>query len=393
MKKKQFLFICLLSAGLILPGAGFAADLTIPEFELISRGYWEQDSLILRTRGRTELQVSGGYKFGGSLLLGFESEDLGYAGRDAPVLDDYAGDESAYISGLSDYVENQTTLQFQGAQISYRELFGTATDFTYFVGRSDRLASAEVFPTEFGSVPIATRYQGYLYFPQNEYRGIHSVNGTGIELSSSFGTQWNRSSVYLYQDSSLGEGNYSADARFLANFEKLKLELFGGASFPQKSYGLYRGGVLFHYSPAERGEFFSQIGLPYYDPAESLNINDFYFLFEPRVHFEYASVILTLFWHPAMYNMQPTGDDGSADINFNLQFGNPQKSPLSGGVETNFTLETEASSAQDFKLKVTPYLSAITSGVMWNFMINVNLLPYSLDEDMVEGIIGVKAEF
>src|SRR6056297_1133722 len=98
MKKNQFLFICLLTAGLILPGAGFAADLTIPELELISRGYWQQDRLILSTRGRTELQVSGGYKFGGSLLLGFESENLGYAGRDAPVLDDYAPDESAYIS-------------------------------------------------------------------------------------------------------------------------------------------------------------------------------------------------------------------------------------------------------------------------------------------------------
>jgi len=402
MKIHYLACICLLCIILFVPGAVFGADLTIPELELITRGSWQDNTLLLQTRGRSEIQVSGGYKFGGSLLLGFESGNLGYAGREAPVLEDYDIDndgtiepteESAYISGLSDYMENETTLQFQGAQITYRELFNTPTELTYFVGRNDRLGSAEVFPTEFGSAPIATRYQGYLYFPQNEYRGIHSVHGTGIELSSSFGTQWNRSSVYLYQDSNLGDGNYSADARFLAHFEKLKLELFGGTSFPQKSYGLYRGGILFHYSPAERGEFFSQIGLPYYDPGENLNINDFYFLFEPRVHFEYVSVILTLFWHPAMYNMQPTGDDGSADINFNLQFGNPQQSPLSGGIETNFTLETEASSAQDFKLKVTPYLSAITSGVMWNFMVHVNLLPYSLGEDMVEGIIGVKAEF
>src|SRR6056297_3854827 len=124
MKKKQFLFACLLSAGLILPGAGFAADLTIPELELISRGSWQQDSLILSTRGRTELQVSGGYKFGGSLLLGFESENLGYAGRDAPVRSDYTS-EVEFDNALTTYLDNQTTLQFQGAQITYRDLFNS----------------------------------------------------------------------------------------------------------------------------------------------------------------------------------------------------------------------------------------------------------------------------
>ncbi len=392
MKKRYFAFLCLLCAAFLLPAAVYSADLTIPELELISRGTWQNDTLLLQTRGRSEIQVSGGYKFGGSLLLGFESQDLTYANQDAPVRSDYAT-EPEFANALTTYLDNQTTLQFQGARITYRNLFETPTDLTYFVGRNDRLGSADVFPTEFGSIPIATKYQGYLYFPQNEYRGIHTVNGTGIELSSTFGSEWNRSSLYLYQDGYLGEGIYSADARFLANFEKLKMELFGGATFPQADYGLYRAGVLFYYRPAEKGEFFSQIGIPYFAPMDTLNINDFYFLFEPRVHFEYVSVILTLFWHPSMYLMQSTGDEGSADVHFNLMFGNPLENPISGGLETNFTLETASSSSQDFEIKVTPYLSAITSGVIWNFMINVRALPYSLDEEMFEGVIGVKAEF
>ncbi|MFW6360581.1 MAG: hypothetical protein ACOC2R_02420 [Spirochaetota bacterium] len=392
MKKRYFTFLCLLCAAFRLPAALYSADLTIPELELISRGTWQNDTLLLQTRGRSEIQVSGGYKFGGSLLLGFESQDLTYANQEAPVRSDY-GSEVDFANALTTYLDNQTTLQFQGARITYRNLFETPTDLTYFVGRNDRLGSADVFPSVFGSIPIATKYQGYLYFPQNEYRGIHTVNGTGIELSSTFGTEWNRSSLYLYQDGYLGEGTYSADARFLANFEKLKMELFGGATFPQADYGLYRAGVLFYYRPAEKGEFFSQIGIPYFAPMDTLNINDFYFLFEPRVHFEHVSVILTLFWHPSMYLMQSTGDEGSADVHFNLMFGNPLENPISGGLETNFTLETAASSSQDFEIKVTPYLSAITSGVIWNFMINVRALPYSFDEEMFEGVIGVKAEF
>jgi hypothetical protein len=90
--------------------------------------------------------------------------------------------------------------------------------------------------------------------------------------------------------------------------------------------------------------------------------------------------------------METTGEEGSADIHFNLQFGNPLSHPITGGVETNFNLNTESGSSQDFNITATPYVSAVTSGVIWNFMVNVNLLPFDL-ENMVEGIVGVKAEF
>jgi len=396
MKKKscssRYCVIAVLFGVVLLPGRLFAADLTVPELELISRGRKSGDTVILETRGRSEILLSGGYKFGGSLLLGFESGDLNLATNDPPMWSDYGGDNGAFNTALSNYLDNQTTLQFQGAEITYRSLFNSNTDLTYFVGRAARLASAEVFPSVFGSMPIATKYQGYLYFPDFEYRGIHTVNGTGIGLSSSFGSEGHRGSLYFYQDGYLGEGYYSVDAQYLMNFEKIKLELFAGGSFPQGSLGLYRGGLLFYYRPTERGEFFSQIGVPYYKPFEEFNINNLYFLFEPRIHFDLVSVILTLFWHPGYYLMETTGEEGSADIHFNLQFGNPHKNPITGGIETNFNLNTATGSTQDFHITTSPYLSAVTSGVVWDFMVNLTLLPYSL-EDMVEGVIGVRAEF
>ena len=377
----------------LIPVTATAADLIVPELELITRGSWDttSESVLLSTRGRSEIQIGGGYKFGGSLQLGFESDDLSFIGQDPPVLSDFATTDD-YAAALSDYMDKQTTLQFQGAMISYRNMFDSYTDLTYFVGRNERLASAEFFPKYFGSRPITTKYQGYLYFPENEYRGIHTVNGTGIQLSSSFGSDLSRTNLYFYQDSYLGEGTYSADLQFLVNYDNLKLELFAGGSFPESDYGLYRAGMMFYFSSGDRGEFFSQVGVPYYKPFDEFNINTLYFLFEPRIHFDLVSVILTLFWHPGYYLMDATGEEGSADIHFNLQFGDPLESPLSGGLETNFTLVTETSSGQEFEITTTPYLSVVTSGVVWNFMVNLTLVPYTLEE-LVEGVIGIKAEF
>jgi hypothetical protein len=385
--QKPFLILAVLLAGaMTLP----AADLTIPELELITRGTWEGSSVRLTTRGQSEFKVSGGYKFGGSLFFGFKSNDLSYSGDAPPDYGDYS-DDVAYLGDLSSFLGNNTYLQFQGAHIVYRDLL-PSTDLTYFTGRNDRFASGELFPEYFGSAPLATRFQGFLYFPENEYRGIHTVNGTGVELSSSFGTDWSLTSLYFYQDGHLGAGKYSGDLSFAMDLGDLKLETFLGGSFPSGSYGVYRGGMLFYYHPSDKGEFFAQVGVPYWQPPARFSIDNVYFLFEPRVHFDPVSIMLTLFWHPEYYLMETTGDLGSADIHLNFRVGDPTENPLTGGVETNFTIDTATSFAQDFEIVTTPYLSAVTSGVIWNFMINVQLVPYSLS-DMFEGVIGVKAEF
>jgi hypothetical protein len=382
-----FTLTTLLTAAAYLP----AADLTIPELELVSRGFWNGSAVEFVTRGQSEIRVSGGYKFGGSLSFGFESGDLSYSGDQPPDYNDYGASPDAYLTDLSPYLGNNTYLEFQGAQIVYRDLL-PGTDLTYFTGRNDRFASGELFPDYFGSTPLASRFQGFLYFPENAYRGIHTVNGTGVELSSSFGTEWSRSALYLYQDGYLGSGIYSTDLSYAMDVGELKLESFLGGTFPVQSYGAYRAGMLFYYRPSERGEFFAQVGVPYWTPPDLFRIDNIYFLFEPRVHFDPVSIILTLFWHPAYYLMQSTGELGSADIHLNFLIGDPTENPITGGIETNFTIDTTTSFAQDFGIVTTPYLSAVTSGVVWNFMLNVQLVPYSLST-MFEGIIGVKAEF
>lgn len=360
-----------------------AADLDIPNMELITRSSFDTGVPVLSTRGKVDLRMSGGYKLGGSLTLGFDSADLGYSNTEL--------DPAAGAADIIDYLSNQTYLQFQSAEIIIRDLFSTPTDLTYFTGATDVLGSGDDFPDLFGSVSIATGYRGYLYFADDEFDGIHRINGTGFKLSSTFGSDRIITSAYIYEDGYLGNGHFSSDLRALFNFDKIKLEAFLGASFPASSSGLYRGGFLFYYSPGTTGEFFAQIGVPQWDPAQTFDIDRLFFLFEPRIKLDPLTIILTLFWHPGYYLQKQLSTAGSSDVHINFMVGNSETSTFSGGIEGGVTFDSSALTDQ-FGVVVSPYISAVTSGVIWNIMFNTTLLPFSLS-DMFEGVISVKAEF
>ncbi|MCF6334928.1 MAG: hypothetical protein L3J12_04240 [Spirochaetales bacterium] len=362
----------------------FSAETDVTNMELISRAILSNGIPVLTTRGKVDLRVGGGYKLGGNLILGFDSMDLGYSSAD---ISDYSGTSQE----LATFLSNQTYLKFQSAEIAIRDLFSSTTELTYFIGKTDVLGSGDDFPTLFGSVPINTRYRGYLYFPNSEFDGIHRINGTGFKLSTNFGSDRINSSAYIYQDGYLGDGYFSSDLRVLMNFDKVKIEGFLGGSFPASSMGLYRAGFLFYYSPGSTGEFFAQIGIPQWDPAVTFDINRLFFLFEPRIKLNNMTIILTLFLHPGFYLQYPTADAGSSDVHINFLIGDPLQSTFYGGLEGGATYSSSGGSNQ-FGVVISPYLSVITSGVIWNLMLNTQLLPYSLNE-MFEGVISVKAEF
>ncbi len=367
-----------------------AADLAVPQLELLTRGAWYPDTetVDLATMGNARIELSGGYKFGGNMALGFSSNDLSFLSGDA-------ADNAADAAELAAYLDNTTYLRFIGAEIEYRELFGfPGSTLSYFIGESVTFASGEVFPTVFGASPIATRYRGERYFDSG-YDGIHTVNGTGLSLGSTWGTDWNLTRFFLYQDGYLDKGTYSFDAWSAFNLDTIKLEAFLGASFPEADAGVYRTGFLFHYNPGSSGEFLAEIGIPRWAAPASFGIGDFYFLFEPRIHFDPLTVILTLFWQPNYY-LQTARDEGeSVDIHINFLFGDTPDSTVSGGLETSFVVNTDYTSTpgeEQFEIVTTPYISLSTPGVSWNFAVDVNLIPFD-PETMIEGIINIKAAF
>jgi len=346
-----------------------AAGIIVPRLELYTHGTMESSRLVLKTTGNVEMELEGGYKLGGNIVFKMDSEDL--------------EDDSL------DHI-----LEYKYGSVTINDLFNIPLDFTYFVGEGDILCEGRGFTRTFGTQSFATQYSGFLYFSDGSYlyEGISRINGTGFALASNWGTDSLKTYLYAFQDNTLGYGRYSTVARGMLDTENLKLEGFLSASFPAAQAGLYSGGLMFYYKPAEIGSFFAQIGVPRWDPAgDTISANLFYFLFEPRIDLGLVSVVMTYFLRPGYYLMEATGEEGNMDINLNFLVGEPEVTPLSGGVETTGRLIDDGSGT-NFNFSVSPYLGAIPSGVVWDCKVKINILAGG-STPLFEGFIGVKAEF
>lgn len=350
----------------------FSADLLVPTMELITRGYSENGVFLFGTVGNVDLDIAGGYKFGGSFSLSLDSDSL----------EDFT---------------REKVLSFKAATVTARELLSLPLDITYFIGKTDIFCNGDIFAALYGSPDVSTRYRGYMYFPETiPYDGIHGIGGTGFKIATS-PNRFERflAAAYVYQDSYMGidegPGYFSTDFRGVLNLPKIKLDGFFGATFPYAPSGLYRMGLLFYYKPGNVGEFLTQIGIPRWNPAvDPFSINLFYFLFEPRLKLNAMSIILTLFWHPSYYLQQATSETGTSNININFSFGDLTKFPIRGGLESSLSLVTVDTT--QFQVLLSPYFTAITSGILWNIKVNFNVYPFSVD-NLVEGFIGIRAEF
>ena len=353
---------------LLLPVLCFAADISIPSLELITRMYPDSGNFNMQTRGSFEMDISGGYKFGGNLKIGIDN---------------------AVVSDI----DNPQYLYFKAAEVSIRELFELPFTFSFYTGYIDDFCTGDIFHTYFGTGIIEPRLSGFLAFGDGvNYNGLHAVAGTGAAFSSTFGTDWNYTRAYVYQDAFLGDGYYSADLRSAFNLGDLKLEGFAGASFPVSTAGIYRAGILLYYKASDTGSFLAQIGIPRWDPVnDPMEINLFYFLFEPRLSFGLVGINLSFFWHPSYYHNAATSEDGSIDLLVDVEVGNIEEFPVTGGLSGHLTYNASSVSDQ-FEAVVSPYLSVLTSGVIWDFKLDATVLPFDL-ATMFEAYIGVKAEF
>lgn len=398
---RHFIVLAALLLFSVSPKVLYAADINVPVLEMLTRGYEDAGNFVLNSRLFIDLIVQGGSKFRGSLKLNFNSGNLEKdfsASKRAVVLSDPA--TQAELEALAEKVNNPTGLMFKGVSASISDVFGLPITATYFIGDSDTFCSGYDFPALFGASPFTTMFSGYSYFPKGIgtdpdrfYDGIHAVSGTGAVVSSTKLAPWFGVFWYAYQDANVSTQAYSSDLRFLINTPNLKLETFMGVTYPLSVYGVYRGGLLFYYSTGLMGDFFAQVGIPYFNPAAAeFNIDQFYFLFEPRLKFDPLTVIVTLFYHPSFYRQKETGENGAIDVNFNILAGNIIKNQMQGGVETLISLRQLANTSP-FSLKVLPYFSTMAGGVEWDFKAGARLFPFELSVSALEASIGVKAGF
>lgn len=378
MKRRTLVAVMLIAAAPL-----FAANITLPTFQLLTRGYMDGGLFPLETYARVELALGGGYKVGGQLVLGLTDDNLE---AQSSLSDTY--DSSEVDQAL------ESTLIVELAQVRLRDPFGLPVELTYFVGEPAVLLNGDVFMNRFGTEPIGSAVRGVLYFPTGTaYDGIHAIDGTGLTLSTASLFERVYVSASIYQDSVLGAGIYSADLYGALNLPSVKLEAFLGGSLPIAAYGVYRAGLLLFYDTGGAGEFLTQVGVTRWAPVTdgSLNIDDFFFLFEPRVHLGPMSILLTLFWHPEYYKQAATGERGATDIITKFVLGNALESPVTGGIESGISLRPESPDDQ-FSASLSPFVSITAGSVLWDIKARVKLFPFAWD-DIVEVYLGIRTQF
>jgi len=370
---------------LVLLGSSFlsAVEVSIPSLELMSWGRVEEGKFGLFSRGYLEIALLGSEEgFGGKAEFLFEDSNLEES-RTIPSAYDKSAMEQAF----------QKTLALKSLSVEMKQIFRLPVSMAYFTGSTDEIGSGEIFSSVFGLSSIASPVKGFLYFPKSiQYQGLHTIAGTGLKLYTEKAFEKLFLATYIYQDQYLGKGKYSSDVWLAFNHAGLQVETFFGASYPISTYGIYRGGLLFHYVTPEGGAFFTQIGVPRWDPKEDtkFTVDLFYFLFEPRVQIGLFGVSLTFFWHPSYYLQTPSGESGITDLYIRFTYGKQPKTSWVAGIENGATLKTNA--GEQITYRVTPFFSIVTAGVQWEFRVNVNLYPYHLNS-LIETFVGAKTSF
>lgn len=404
MKKRLFIaFFALCSLTWL-----FGAEITIPNLEVSSRGSVVNGTFGITSSMAADISLSGGYKYAITLGLGVEIPDLekalSYGRFDFDNLDPTKPED------LDDRLNNQAVVSIRSVKAVIREVFGTPLEIGFFIGHHEKLGSGDEFQEYFGSDPIGTGLRGFFYYPDGlnddplfRFNGaIHTIKGTGLAFKAYLGNII--PALYVYHDLSFPEdringsyvpGVYSGDFKLLANGEYAKVEIFLGGTYITEEKPVFRGGALAWFGSGPLSLLF-QAGIPYWEAGSNLDIDNCYFLMEPRLQFEKAGASLTFFYHPVYYMNRVieeggTKANGRADINFRLFYGNLSKSAFEAGLETLINLEFQ--NGEDLTLWVAPFVSAVTSGLHWDFTVRFNPRYYWDKGTLMEAFIAFRAAF
>ena len=388
-----------------------AADISVPNIEMASRGWVDNNNFVLSSLLLADLALTGGYKYAFTLGFYLDAPDIGKAFTQrnfkAETVAPGQGVSEDDYNALVDRMNNQAYIGFRIAKATARELFGTPLEFSYFLGAADNFCSGEDFTEHFGIPYFGTDFKGFYYFPEGiggmparRYNGIHGIRGSGFSLGYT-GLEKIFPIFYVYMDfpypqdyintaNIFGENIYSGDMRVLMHFNWLRLEVFNGISVNSGKDVSLRGGIMAHIE-GNGVEFFTQIGIPGFTVGEKFSIDNLFFLFEPRLQLGFFALHLTFFYRPIEYiHVITPSEKGRANINIKFLFGNA-KSGFCGGIETGGELKIDGS--EDFVLHITPMMSAYSDGLRWDAKIRIKPLEFDTPKEMIEFFIGVRTAF
>lgn len=375
MKRKLIVSIVLFA----LAVGVFAGDFALPSLYLLSNGYFDaSERLVIATQFDFSLAFKSQTNLATEIVLSFYTSSL----------EDYFIAEQTPLAITTDTGDLANSLRILNAQnfagikkiaISIPQLLAPGISATFFSGHYDALGSEAVVKKAGTYKTLLPHITDRIYMPlgiNNQglrwYEGIHPVFGTGLKLSyagKSFET-----AAYLYQDSWIGKGYYSSDIRLMFFTPRVSLDVFGGISFPQGQWGLYRMGLFFNYNTGDIAEITAQIGIPYWMSGTILTMDMFYFMLEPRVNFGAGFLTLAIFFHPGYYAQQETNETGVLDFKATIAFGSLEKGGLQSGVEALLSFDPNIANNQ-FSMAVSPFLSMNQAKTQWQIKLTIAILP------------------
>ena len=394
-----------------------AAEITVPRLELASRGWFVDGDFTVSSRISMDLALSGGYKYSFLLGLSLEAPDVAraFAYRNfnyEPIAFDPADpldidDLNTNFNALAEKQKNQAFLGFRVAKATINKPFNLPLSLSYFVGSGDDFCTGDDFSSLFGLYPFGTDFRGFFCFPDGiggnmlrQYNGVHGAKGTGLSLVYTGWDSFFIPMLYIYQDlaflpdlfntGSSVDNLYSGDVRLLFHWKWLSLEAFGGLSWNASMDVTVRSGLMFHLA-GKGAEFFAQAGITSWDVGKKLNVDNMYFLIEPRLRFQYFAVHVTFFYHPVEYlHIVEDKEQGKADFNVKLMFGNAE-SGFTAGLES--AVEFNIGDSDDINFRISPFGSFTSGGLLWEA--KIRLLPTKLTKpkEMMELFIGVRTAY
>ncbi len=351
-----------------------AAAVRVDRLELISRMRSGGAAPRLLSRADLDLIVATGAPFAADFGLQLDYDDT---------------EDRIFFEDLS---PADPRLGLRYARLRIVEPAGAPLELGYFVGEPLRFGSGLDFARRFNTGDFATHYRGYLYFPTGpEYEGLHAVSGTGTSVATTASLWPNADlSLFAYQDTALGPERYATDLRYRLNLEHIKLDAFAGASFPEGEFGRYRAGAMAYVSSPGPGSFFAQAGLLQWEPPDEIDLDDLFFLFEPRLRFQPLALIFTFFSHPGVYRHEETVLARRMDVSGRIQLEELVDGLITTGVES--TVEIDPDADDKAVTRLGPLFELNASGVRWLFKLNAQLYPYDL-LDGLEAVFAARTTF
>ncbi|MDR0390233.1 MAG: hypothetical protein LBH73_09185, partial [Spirochaetaceae bacterium] len=151
-------------------------------------------------------------------------------------------------------------------------------------------------------------------------------------------------------------------------------------------------GLLAHLGSGNGAELLLQAGVPGWQQNDDFDVDNIFFLLEPRMRFGFFAFQTTFFYHPLWYLQRENKNErGKADINIKLIFGNLSESQFEFGLEGTGGLQT--ADMDDRYLYISPFLSIVTSGLRWDTKLRIDPFEYDNKGEMFELFMGIRTAY